>query len=545
MLLALLLPGGRAAEGATQRAGGISPLVEARHLVESQGACALPGVSIKFHPFMAEMWRAVQRGYVRQEHAAFVADGLRNGFKCGVDVSLMHGHRWFANYPSTVPPPAPDLCFSAISKRVAADKTLDLGLWSAAMGESIRAAFTASAIFPLGCTPKSDGTLRLTDDHTRTGLNAATLMDFLAHSLTAVPEIAQFLKQGYFMHVSDVEGAFTVLPFHPDLWPFMLFRFHTPGTGGPPRLYVHLTGDFGTRGMPGVFKIFFVDVLMNMARSAMVLTLPCPVHVDDLSLIGPVMAEVIEEMAAFQAWSDATCGVYFKAAKDRLAAQVQTSLGFVWDSRTLTRSLEETKLLSYVALLEEFAGRPKLTLKEMQSMAGKMQRAAYTLPPGAACLIGGLFTLMAGLCLPWHSRRTNKGVRSDFGWFAEMLKMNMGRGHYAFDLFKWAPEVRSDACKSKSFTGGGFISRCGRYDFWKYGSRAARQPIDYLEGDTVCVCTAKMGCYWYRRRVPIGIDNSSFEKSVEKGRSRAERLQVLIKELFALQLYYQCILLLF
>ena len=34
--------------------------------------------------------------------------------------------------------------------------------------------------------------------------------------------------------------------------------------------------------MPGVFKIFFVDVVLNMARAAHVLTIPLSVYVDDL-----------------------------------------------------------------------------------------------------------------------------------------------------------------------------------------------------------------------------------------------------------------------
>jgi hypothetical protein len=56
--------------------------------------------------------------------------------------------------------------------------------------------------------------------------------------------------------------------------------------------YCHLTGDFGTRGMPGVFKIFFVDVVLNMARAAHVLTIPMSVYVDDLCATGPKASTV-------------------------------------------------------------------------------------------------------------------------------------------------------------------------------------------------------------------------------------------------------------
>ena len=43
-------------------------------------------------------------------------------------------------------------------------------------------------------------------------------------------------------------------PFAPWVWPFLFHRFY-PGEGDK--------GDFGTRGMPGVFKIFIVDVVLN------------------------------------------------------------------------------------------------------------------------------------------------------------------------------------------------------------------------------------------------------------------------------------------
>ena len=37
------------------------------------------------------------------------------------------------------------------------------------------------------------------------------------------------------------------------------------------------SSDFGQAGMPGVFKIFLVDVICGMARSEHVLTLPMTV----------------------------------------------------------------------------------------------------------------------------------------------------------------------------------------------------------------------------------------------------------------------------
>ena len=59
-------------------------------------------------------------------------------------------------------------------------------------------------------------------------------------------------------------------------------------------------------------------------------------------------------------------------------------IGFWWNSVTRTRTLEARKLAAYIDELVDFAGRRSLSLSEMQSIAGKVQRAIQTMPPGAA-----------------------------------------------------------------------------------------------------------------------------------------------------------------
>ena len=518
---------------------GLDEFFSLRHLVREENACALPGVSIKYDSFIPCMWKAVASGHVQHKHATFVADGLRNGFMAGVDTSLLQGHRWFRNYESALINRAP--ITQGTMKRVRSGKTLRLGTWTHALGALVRATFGSSAIFPMGAVPKPGSTeMRATDDHTRTGLNAATVLEFLKHSLSALNEISEFLLQDYFMRVSDVDAAFTLLPLHPDVWQYFMFRFFHSDDCDDQSLFMHVCGDFGAAGMPGTFKIFFSDVVVGMARSARVLTLPMPIYVDDCSAIGGCRVQVDAEMDAFHEWADRICGVFFKAIKDRLAAQRQLVLGFWWDSTTFSRTLDESKLLLYVDMLADFSSRRKLSLRDMQVVAGRVQRCIMTFPPGAACLLVSLFSLMVGLRLPWHARRTTRRVRTDLQFIHNLLQVNLGRGFYSYKHFKSAPEVRSDACKGR-YCGGGYVSQCGRYNFWEYGSRAARQLIDYLEGDCVVLCVEQLGHLWKNCTVPFGIDNSSFEFSAEKGRSRVERLNVLVRRLFWLQLEFQCI----
>jgi len=136
----------------------------------------------------------------------------------------MHGHRQFNNYKSAVE--AAESVSKAVQERVDAHKTVDLGPSTSRLELAVRSLFTASCIFPMGAVGKSVeeyvNEKRPTDDHTRTGLNAATDMKGLRYGLNTYQEIAEGFKKFFFMRVSDVKGAFPILPLHPDLWPFFL-----------------------------------------------------------------------------------------------------------------------------------------------------------------------------------------------------------------------------------------------------------------------------------------------------------------------------------
>ena len=256
-------PGASTIPGTSADTGGWSQYFAMRDLVLNENACALPGVPVRYETFLPHMWRAVALGCVRHEDACYVAAGLRWGFDLGVRVSELVGHRWFKNYPSAVE--AREAVTKGILKRVDMGRTLDLGEWGPALASTVRGTFANSFIFPMGAVPKGPlqpDEMRATSDHSRTGLNAATVLDFLRHSLDTYNEVAWFLQQDYFMRVSDVDGAFTILPIHYALWPFFMFRFWA-GKSDRQRLYMHTCGDFGAAGMPGVFKKFFVDVVVG------------------------------------------------------------------------------------------------------------------------------------------------------------------------------------------------------------------------------------------------------------------------------------------
>ena len=108
-------------------------------------------------------------------------------------------------------------------------------------------------------------------------------------------------------------------------------------------------------------------------------------------------------------------------------------------------------------------------------------------------------------------------------------------------MFGRAPDLFTDASKSKRYAGGGYVSRCGHYRYFRYCGSAARHPIDFLEGDTVVVMVRDLAKGWRHCVVCIHIDNSAFQRSAVKGWSHAHRLQRLCRRLFEIALEFECV----
>jgi hypothetical protein len=508
--------------------------------VKQHGCCSLPGVSIDFWKLQPLIERAVQRGFVSREHGDFALNGLWFGFDMGVDVAKVKGRRWFRNYASANE--AKDKITTALRTRVEQAKTFALCLAEKCAAHMLP--WPDCRVFPMGAVPKphEPDVTRPVSDHTKSGLKAATDRESLRHTLRTYDEIAEFLKVGYSMRMMDVEGAFPLLPLAPMLWPFFMLWWYGVWDGSEQEmfLYVHLTADFGAAGVPGTWKVFFTDVIVGVARSELVITLPMPVYVDDCALIGAVASMVDAEGVKLRLWLTAH-GIYMKELKERVAAMLQLALGFWWDSIQRTRTLTADKLEVYVSMIRDFAQRRSLTLREMQRASGQMQRGAMTLQRGALCFMASLFALMRGLSLPWHQRRTNRQMRADFTAMADLLEANGGRGYFCTEHMERAPDVYTDASKEARYAGGGYFSLCGRHRHWRYGASASRKLIDELEGDAVLMAANDLAESWRGKVVPLHIDNRSFQLSGRKGWSKAERLVKQLRVLFWLAVKYDCV----
>ena len=95
--------------------------------------------------------------------------------------------------------------------------------------------------------------------------------------------------------------------------------------------------------------------------------------------------------------------------------------------------------------------------------------------------------------------------------------------------------------KCDNNAGWGWCCADGEYDYGMYRRKDVRKFIDELEGNAVERALMALGEKTRNKRVPIYIDNSSFQLSLVKGWSRAERLTEIIKKLYELSVKYDCV----
>ena len=509
--------------------------------IGKHGVHSMDGYHINLAKFKATLPQCVAADLIPEKDAAYVLHGLEFGFDLGVDHEKLRGRRVHKNYSTAYESKAK--LHKALCKRVSAGKTLRLGAFAGSANELPAG---AGIVVPQGAVKKKlePDSARPISDHSKTGFNRAVDMSAVEHTLDTYNEIARELKPGYFMRVEDVDAAFPILPLAPSVWKYMYVWWYDvnlpiEAQSGPNTLYVHVFADFGTAPLPGIWDKFFRCV-KAMATLDGILALPMPHFVDDSSLIGPDSAEV-DTMGDLLTEYLVDLGVPFKDEKSRKAASHQLVLGFWWDSIERTRTLEPQKLQIYQDYFEGLAAKRVVTLHEFQVLVGRMHRAIMTLPPGSNIFLSRVLPLLSGLKLPWHRRRWSAGARSDVLAVSRMLRANLGRGYFDHEHLPWAPAVYSDSMKDSHTAGWGWCSFTGDYDFGVYGSSDRRKCIDALEGDAVLRAARTIGHLWSKSRVPFYIDSSSFQLSFVKGRSKAERLNVILRQLYELSVELDCI----
>ena len=510
------------------------------------GAQSLPGNTIRADNLYPKLRKAFYQGIISAGQYSRMMSRLRFGAALFIEQQHLLDHlparSFYRNYPTAYE--HAESVHKSICKRVAAHRTFKFGVFERSEFDSLPV--DQAIIFPLGAVPKPHSSdMRPISDHTKTRLNDAT--ELYPHSLSALEELKRTLRRNRKMRMSDVSGAFTLLALVPWLWNYMFFLWYDVDVPLNQQrranvLYCHLFADFGTRGCPLEWFEFFTTVL-ELARMDSILTYDLILYVDDLSHIADDGEPLDDEGEALENYLEQEIGVPMERGKSRPGANIQLSLGLWWNTINFTLWLAEEKVQMYSAFISELSQKRTVTRRELQQCAGREQRIVLTQAPGSKVLLANNYTLMSGLRLPHHRRRTTSAWRADRRTILHCLAANAGRGYYRYDDFAEGGNAWMDASRGKRLSGGGYVLDDGHYHFWFFGSSVSRQPIDYLEGLTAVFCLQDNGHKWHDKIVHFYIDNQSFQLSAVREWSHANRLNDLLRLMLYHTVKYSCIIL--
>lgn len=130
----------------------LDEVLRLEQLVATEGACALPGCTIKYDSFVRILRRAMSRGYVRDHFGNYIAHGLWHGFDLGFVQGSLPGIRAFRNYKSSLE--HREETSAMIYGRVEANRTIVLGAWRDVKAE-LQALGRDACVFPMGAVPRA------------------------------------------------------------------------------------------------------------------------------------------------------------------------------------------------------------------------------------------------------------------------------------------------------------------------------------------------------------------------------------------------------
>ena len=232
------------------------------------------------------------------------------------------------------------------------------------------------------------------------------------------------------------------------------------------------------------------------------------------------------------------CGIEESVNKACPPSTIMPFLGVLFNTETMTleitpERLEEIKLLILMWLKKETA-----SLKEIQSLLGKLNFIAACVRPGRIFISRLLQWLKVLYQSENRSHPIPSYVKKDIQWWHRFLPLYNGVSMMMTEEFSQPDEIfSSDSC----------LSACGGY--WEGSFFHAKFPdkilsqnfhINILEMLSVILCLRLWGSCYKGKRIKIFCDNLSVCCVINSGRAKCSILQSCLRELAFLNAIYQC-----
>lgn len=321
----------------------------------------------------------------------------------------------------------------------------------------------------------------------------------------------------------DLKSAYRHVPLHPSNYQATGLKWKFNNANSFTYLY-DTKLPFGAKRSPEIFHRLTQSITRMMSRRGFFLV----AYLDDFLILSESEHDC---WTAF--WELITLlgrlGLTVNWNKVVYPCQRLTYLGIEIDSKRRQLRLPDHKLRDIRALLSQTLAKSKVTKRELQSLAGKLNFAARVVY-GGRTFLRRIIDALNTLTRPYHRKRMTQTMRNDLLWWVDFMETFNGRTFFVSTKPTLTAEFSTDA---SLVGGGGHYQRDWFYVNWQSDFPHLQScHINELELFTVLLALRRWGPQLSHKWIVIYTDNTVTKCWLNKGTSRSERTMVWLREIF-------------
>lgn len=394
---------------------------------------------------------------------------------------------------------------------------------------------------PLGSVAKKNSSKRRRIHHLswpRGGDSVNAFIEDMACSYQTFDDaVAMVLRlgRGCYLAKIDIKAAFRCIPVHPDDWCLL-------GMFWRGQYWVDLRLPFGLKSSPAIWERYATAIQWIAHHEQIARWL---IHyVDDFLLAEKTKRACISSTLGFLKLLQ-DLGAPPAPEKLELPATQMLFVGILLDTVNLTASLDEARVREILGLLTSFSKKSTCTLKELQSLLGKLHFASRGVRAGR------VFTNRMLELIRNHARKHLRGkplvlpdgFQKDIAWWLEFLPTWNGISILGDLTWRSSDSLHlyTDA------SGWGFGAVLGNQ--WMHGpwtaaekasaSKARGLDMSFLEFLALFKAIATWGDQWKGMRIVFHCDNEACVEVINNQRYRADSLGDMLRSSYMIAAHHQ------
>ena len=454
--------------------------------------------------------------YPIKEIADYLREGFNNGFR--IPYTGPRTERFSPNHGSASI--HPDIIMNRLNEEIKLGRVA---------GPFLNPPMNDLIISPIGLVPKSTpGEFRLIFDLSYphgSSINSGISKEDSSVIYTNFDEVIRMVREegpGSYLFKIDIKSAFRLIPIHPDDFPLLGMEFQG-------KYYIDKCLPFGLSVSCSIFEKFstFLEWIIKQSTSSKQI-----IHYLD-DFCGCNKNRDAAEKVLFKSL-DCFESLGVPVAKEKVegpATRIKF-LGLEVDTIEMLVKIPSDKLVDLKGVIKEFLDtgkkRKKVTLRQLQSLIGKLNFACRAITPGRA-FCRRLIDATMGIKHPRHRIRVTSGMVDDLTVWHDFLENHNGVTMMVRDLDEPYLDLYTDASGSIGF--GAYFKGHWTNGSWPAGVQSAPLHITFKELFPIVIAIFLWGNNFKNCKVLFHCDNIAVVSIINKQTSKDQASMHLVRSL--------------